>query len=149
MKKESEKEIKLGIKESDTIETKWQKLIRFFNRLVDIRKDTDKNGTIEDIKSNISIRGHKAWILIYSIIIASIGLNVSSTAVVIGAMLISPLMGPILGVGLSIGINDIDTLKKALLNLGIMVGLSLITSFLFFLIPIFRDATPELLARTS
>jgi len=68
------------------------------------------------------MKGHTAWILVFSILIASIGLNVSSTAVVIGAMLISPLMGPILGIGFSIGINDIDTLKSSLINLGVMVG---------------------------
>ncbi|HIE44820.1 MAG TPA: DUF389 domain-containing protein, partial [Flavobacteriaceae bacterium] len=69
--------------------------------------------------------------------------------VVIGAMLISPLMGPILGVGLSIGINDIDTLKKSMANLGIMLAISLLVSFLFFSIPLFQKATPELLARTE
>ena len=85
----------------------------------------------------------------FSILIASIDLNISSPAVVIGAMLISPLMGPILGVGLSIGINDIDTLKRSLINLGVIIGLSLATSFIFFLIPLFREPTPEILARTA
>ncbi len=127
----------------------WESIKQFLHELLDIRKDTDKKGTIEDIKGNISMKGHTAWVLVFSILIASIGLNVSSTAVVIGAMLISPLMGPILGVGLSIGINDIDTLKRSLINLGVMVGLSLATSFFFFLIPIFRNETPELLARTA
>lgn len=122
---------------------------QFLFELLDIRLDTDKKGTIEDIKGNISMKGHTAWVLVFSILIASIGLNVSSTAVVIGAMLISPLMGPILGIGLSIGINDIDTLKRSLINLGVMIGLSLLTSFTFFLIPLFRNETPELLARTA
>ncbi|MBI9042545.1 DUF389 domain-containing protein [Lutibacter sp.] len=121
----------------------------FLHDILDIRKDTNAKGTIEDIKGNISMKGHTAWVLVFSILIASIGLNVSSTAVVIGAMLISPLMGPILGVGLSIGINDLDTLKRSLINLGVMVSLSLATSFLFFLIPLFRNETPELLARTA
>jgi uncharacterized hydrophobic protein (TIGR00271 family) len=127
----------------------WVSIKKFLFELLDIRLDTDKKGTIEDIKANISMKGHTAWVLVFSILIASIGLNVSSTAVVIGAMLISPLMGPILGVGLSIGINDIDTLKRSLINLGVMVGLSLATSFTFFLIPLFRAETPELLARTA
>jgi uncharacterized hydrophobic protein (TIGR00271 family) len=122
---------------------------KFLYELLSIRHDTDKKGTIEDIKGNISMKGHTAWVLVFSILIASIGLNVSSTAVVIGAMLISPLMGPILGVGLSIGINDIDTLKRSLINLGVMVVLSLATSFSFFLIPLFRAETPEILARTA
>ena len=117
--------------------------------LFDIKKGTNKEGTIKDIEDGISIKGHTAWILIFSILIASIGLNVSSSAVVIGAMLIAPLMGPILGVGLSIAINDFDTLKKSLINLGAMVALSLVTSFLFFSIPLFQDLTPEILARTK
>ena len=129
--------------------TIWSSIKLFLYELLDIRHDTDKKGTIEDIKGNISMKGHTAWVLVFSILIASIGLNISSTAVVIGAMLISPLMGPILGVGLSIGINDIDTLKRSLINLGVMVGLSVGTSFLFFLIPIFRNETPEILARTA
>ncbi len=121
----------------------------FLNELLSIRETTDKDGTIQSIKDSISMKGHTAWILVFSIIIASIGLNVSSTAVVIGAMLISPLMGPILGVGLSIGINDIDTLKRSMVNLGVMLGLSLFTSFLFFSIPLFQEETKELLARTQ
>ncbi len=127
----------------------WASLNNFIKELLNIRIGTDKKGTIQDIKDNISMKGHNAWVLVFSILIASIGLNISSAAVVIGAMLISPLMGPILGVGLSIGINDIDTLKRSLINLGVMVGLSLTTSFLFFLIPIFRNETPEILARTA
>jgi len=121
----------------------------FLKELLSIRETTDKDGTIQSIKDSISMKGHTAWILVFSIIIASIGLNVSSTAVVIGAMLISPLMGPILGIGLSIGINDIDTLKRSMVNLGVMLGLSLITSFLFFSIPLFQEETKELLARTQ
>ncbi len=131
-----EQEPKLNIKE-------------YLTHLFDIKKGTSKAGTIQDIKDGISIKGHTAWILIFSILIASIGLNVSSTAVVIGAMLIAPLMGPILGVGLSVAINDVVTLKHALVNLGAMMAISLVTSFLFFSIPLFQEATPELLARTK
>jgi uncharacterized hydrophobic protein (TIGR00271 family) len=131
------------------LKTVWASIKHFVIELLDIRIDTDRKGTIEDIKGNISMKGHTAWVLVFSILIASIGLNVSSTAVVIGAMLISPLMGPILGVGLSIGINDIDTLKRSLINLGVMVGLSLITSTAFFIFPIFQNETPEILARTA
>jgi uncharacterized hydrophobic protein (TIGR00271 family) len=121
----------------------------YLKNLFDISRDTDRRGTLKDIKDGISIKGHNAWILIFSILIASVGLNVSSTAVVIGAMLISPLMGPILGLGMSIATNDVETLKRSLLNLGTMVAISLLTSFLFFSIPLFHDATPEILARTK
>ena len=120
----------------------------FFSELLNIKSGTDKEATAESVKKGISMKGQTAWILVFSILIASIGLNVSSAAVVIGAMLISPLMGPIIGVGFSIGINDVDTLKSSLINFGVMVGISIITSFLFFSIPIFQDATPEIIART-
>ncbi len=124
-------------------------LKNYLRELFDIKRGTSKAGTIQEIKDGISIKGPSSWILIFSILIASIGLNVSSSAVVIGAMLIAPLMGPLLGVGLSIAINDLETLKKSLINLGAMVGISLITSFIFFRVPLFQDETPELLARTK
>ena len=86
-------------------------LKQFIFELLDFRLDTDRDATVEAIKLDIPFKGATAWILICSIFVASIGLNANSTAVVIGAMLISALMGPILGVGLSIAINDIDTLS--------------------------------------
>ncbi len=119
----------------------------FLIELLDFREDTDREATISAIKADIPFKGATAWILICSIFVASVGLNADSTAVVIGAMLISPLMGPILGVGLSIAINDIDTLKKSLINLLTMLVLSLLTAFLFFyLFPLNQD-TSELLGR--
>ena len=121
----------------------------FLKETFNIIDDTDVNATIDDIKAGVPIKGQTAWVLIFSILIASAGLNTSSTAVVIGAMLISPLMGPIMGIGLSLGINDIFLLRKAVKNFGIMVGLSLITSFLYFSIPVFQNETPELIARTG
>jgi len=124
-------------------------LKQFLKELLDIRLGADKERTAQDVKDAISMKGHTAWILIFSIFIASIGLNTNSTAVVIGAMLISPLMGPILGIGLSIGTNDIDTLKRSLVNFGIMVFLSVLTSFIYFAITPFTEVSNELLARTS
>jgi len=121
----------------------------FLIELLDFRHDTDRDATIEAIKNDIPFKGATAWILICSIFVASVGLNANSTAVVIGAMLISPLMGPILGVGLSIAINDIDTLKKSLINLATMIVLSLLTAFLFFYLFPLRDETSELLGRVK
>lgn len=121
----------------------------FFSRTFDIREGIDKQLAIESIKSGIAFRGHAVWILIASIFIASVGLNVNSAAVVIGAMLISPLMGPILGLGLSIGTNDFETLIKSLKNLGIAVLASLITSTIYFAFTPFKEAQSELLARTQ
>ncbi len=102
----------------------YQSLKEYLPKLLSIKADTDKEATAKTIREGISIKGQTAWILVLSILIASIGLNVSSTAVVIGAMLISPLMGPILGIGFSIGINDVDTLKGSIINFGTMVVLS-------------------------
>lgn len=121
----------------------------FFRDLLDIRNETDQDATVESIKADINFRGHTSWILICSIFIASVGLNANSTAVVIGAMLISPLMGPILGIGLSLAINDVDTLKRSVKNFAVMVGLSILTAFLFFKFFPLRDASSELLARTA
>lgn len=121
----------------------------FLSDLLDFREDTDREATLQAIKSDIPMKGATAWILICSIFVASIGLNADSTAVVIGAMLISPLMGPILGVGLSIAINDIDTLKRSLINLAIMIVLSLITAFLFFRFFPLSEDTSELLGRVQ
>lgn len=121
----------------------------FMQELLDFREDTDRDATIEAIKADIPFKGATAWILICSIFVASIGLNANSTAVVIGAMLISPLMGPILGVGLSIAINDIDTLKRSLINLAIMIVLSLLTAFLFFRFFPLSEDTSELLGRVQ
>ncbi|MBC9798301.1 TIGR00341 family protein [Sinomicrobium weinanense] len=121
----------------------------FFGELLDIRSNTDQETTIEHIKADIPFKGHNSWILICSIFIASVGLNANSTAVVIGAMLISPLMGPILGMGMSIAINDVDTLRRSIKNFLVMVGLSIITAFLFFKLFPLRDESSELLARTA
>jgi len=126
----------------------WESLKKFFNELFNIHADTDRDSTIEAVKKDISFKGHTSWILIFSIFVASIGLNVSSTAVVIGAMLISPLMGPIVGIGLSVAINDVDTLKRSLINLGVMVFLSVLTAFLYFSVSPLTEETPELVART-
>jgi len=123
-------------------------LKQFLFGLLDFRLDTDRDATIEAIKLDIPFKGATAWILICSIFVASVGLNANSTAVVIGAMLISPLMGPILGVGLSVAINDIDTLRKSLINFGVMIVLSIITAFLFFWIFPLSEETSELLGRT-
>lgn len=126
----------------------WDNTKEFLHSLLDIRGDSDRNETIESVRKDISFQGHNAWILVFSIFVASIGLNVSSTAVVIGAMLISPLMGPIVGVGLGVAINDDRMLRRSMINLGVMVGLSLITATLYFALTPISQFTPELQART-
>ena len=124
-------------------------ILIFIQSVFRFNNDIDKNATINSIKNDISMRGTTAWILICSILIASVGLNTDSTAVVIGAMLISPLLGPILGLGLSISTNDIDTLKNSLINILVMVLLSITTAYVFFALIQISDETSELLSRTS
>ena len=126
----------------------FQSLYIFFKETLDFRKNTDKESTINSIKEDISIKGATAWILICSIFVASVGLNANSIPVVIGAMLISPLMGPILGFGMSIAINDLETLKRSLINFIVMVILSVITAYLFFAFFPLREESSELLSRT-
>lgn len=111
--------------------------------------EDDKNAVLETVKSNISFRGANLWILSCAIVVASIGLNVNSTAVIIGAMLISPLMSPIIGAGFALGIFDFGLLKKSLKNLFIATIVSLIVSTIYFYLSPFKETQSELLARTS
>lgn len=119
-------------------------IIKTFN----IKEGADKEATKEGILRDIEFRGINAWILIASIIIASIGLNTNAVALIIGAMLISPLMGPILGIGYAVATYDLATLIKSLKNLGIAVAISLITSTIYFLLSPISEIQSELLART-
>lgn len=109
----------------------------------------DERLIIEAIRRDVTFKGTSLWTLIFAILIASIGLNVNSTAVVIGAMLISPLMGPIMGIGLGIGILDFELTKKGIKNIFIAAIISIITSSLYFTITPLQEANSELLARTT
>lgn len=111
--------------------------------------EEDKNVVMEDVKANISFRGANIWILACAILIASIGLNVNSTAVIIGAMLISPLMGPIVGAGFALGIFDFTLLRRSLKNLFNATSVSLVVATVYFYISPFKETQSELLARTS
>lgn len=124
-------------------------IIVFLKSILSFYEDVDKNATVNSIKADISMKGTTAWILICSILIASVGLNANSTPVVIGAMLISPLLGPILGLGFSIATNDVETLKNSFINFLVMVFLSVITAYIFFAIIPINDESSELLSRSS
>ena len=137
-----EKELKFNFS------TFLKSLILYFKNLVDIRNEVDYEGSVDAIKKDIVFKGVNVWVLGASIVIASIGLNVNSTAVVIGAMLISPLMGPIVGLGLSIGINDFKMLIQSLKNLGTAVLISIVISTIYFSITPFGEVQSELIART-
>ncbi len=124
--------------------------IQQFKSIVNFSDSIDIQSAKNQITSNIEFRGSNVWILIFATVIASVGLNVNSIPVVIGAMLISPLMGPIMGIGLALGINDTDLLRKSFKNLLIMTIISVITSTAYFLItPLSMDEPTELLARTN
>lgn len=109
----------------------------------------DEQEIVRQITSGVSFKGAQLWVLIFAIFIASLGLNVNSTAVIIGAMLISPLMGPIIGMGLAMGINDIELLRRAAKNFGVATLISVLTAMVYFLITPLGEAQSELLARTS
>ena len=118
----------------------------YFNILPDKENEQE---IIAQISSGVSFKGANLWVLIFAIFIASLGLNVNSTAVIIGAMLISPLMGPIIGMGLAVGINDHELLRRSLNNYGVATLISVLSAMVYFLISPLSEAQSELLARTS
>lgn len=116
----------------------------------DLEKDkANEKDVVESIYRGVEFRGTNLWVLIFAIIVASVGLNVNSTAVIIGAMLISPLMGPIMGIGFGVAINDFELIKKAFKNLSVAVLFSVMTSSFYFFISPVGEAQSELLARTT
>ena len=127
-------------------QTLWQIIKSYFNVLPD--KDGEKY-VIKQITNGINFQGSNLWILIFAVFIASLGLNVNSTAVIIGAMLISPLMGPIIGMGLALGIADLDLFKQSIKNYLVSTFISVITATIYFTLSPITDAQSELLARTS
>lgn len=125
-------------------------ILRYLKNLVYMGDQLDRGAAVANIHKNVPFRGPNVFILAFAIIIASVGLNLNSTAVIIGAMLISPLMGPILGFGLGLGTNDTTLIKDALKNFAIMVTISILASTLYFLIsPLQLTTQSELLARTN
>ncbi len=128
----------------------WMSAWRWLRRLLDFREDKAGDvATIESLKGDVEFRGTKLWILICAILVASIGLNVNSTAVIIGAMLISPLMGPIIGFGLGFGIADLDLVRKSLRNLALTTLFSILTATIYFLLTPLDQPGSELLGRTE
>ena len=121
-------------------------LKKYFNAMPDKENEEE---TIRSISAGVSFHGATLWVLVFAIFIASLGLNVNSTAVIIGAMLISPLMGPIIGMGLAVGINDFDLLKRSAKNYIVATVISVITATVYFLLTPLDEAQSELLARTS
>lgn len=120
----------------------------FLGRFTELSTTTDVPSTVKKIGEGVSLKGFNIWILICATILASIGLDTNSVAVIIGAMLISPLMSPILGIGLSLGMHDRELFIRSLKNLAIATGISLISSALYFLFTPFGNVTEELLSRT-
>ena len=128
----------------------WTLVRRLFKQYIYLGDDIDTESAAQRIKGGIWFRGPNVWILAFAIVLASVGLNVNSTAVIIGAMLVSPLMGPIIGIGLGFGTNDVDLLKAAGKNLVVMVIISLLASTVFFILSPLSLVNPtELEARTA
>lgn len=124
--------------------------LKQFAHLFNLVEDKADDELIDErIRDSIELKGTNLWVLMFAIMIASIGLNVNSTAVVIGAMLISPLMGPIMGIGYGVGIYDSDLIRKSFRNLGLATGISLAVSFTYFYLSPLSIAQSELLSRTT
>ncbi len=136
LKQESQKE--------STVETQ-----SWFSRLIDLEKGVDRPGTVSTIKNNKRMEGANAWLLMCSIMIASLGLDLDSPAVLIGAMLISPLMSPILGIGLAVAINDREALFLSLRHFGLSIAIALITSTLYFYITPLGGINEQIVSRTK
>lgn len=117
--------------------------------LIRLDAQLDRPGMVLAIRNGIEFHGANVWSLILAILVASIGLNLNSPAVIIGAMLISPLMGPISGAGLALATYDLTLLRKALANLALMTLISIIVSMLYFWVSPLNQKTTEILARTT
>jgi uncharacterized hydrophobic protein (TIGR00271 family) len=144
-KEEDPTKIKINPDIGENIKGIWS----FLKETISFKEGADIESTIRNIRDGIDFKGPNVWVLICSIVVASVGLNTNSTAVIIGAMLISPLMGPIRGIGLGVGTNDIALIIDSLKNFGIAVGISLLTAWIYFLISPISELTPELEARTG
>lgn len=134
----------------DSNKSNWNRFVESLRDRFNLDEDKASEEEVRaNIRKGVEFRGTNLWVLIFAIFIASIGLNVNSTAVIIGAMLISPLMGPIMGVGLALGVNNFDVMKRSLRSLGLAALVGLITSTLYFWISPLSTAQSELLARTT
>ena len=132
-----------------SLKNAWTYTVTYVKDVLDLERGVDKMGTIDEIRTKKSMGGANAWMLMCSIVIASIGLSQNSQAVIIGAMLISPLMAPILGIGLSVGINDMATLRVSLLHFLTAMIIAVLTSTIYFSIFQIPEITPEIQSRTS
>lgn len=128
----------------------WDNVVKYVQHLFDLTEDKDDSKeVVAAIERSVEFRGTNLWILIFAILVCSLGLNINSTAVIIGAMLISPLLGPIMGLGLGVATYDFELVKRAFKNFGTAVGISIIASSFYFFISPLSEAQSELLARTT
>lgn len=127
--------------------TMW--IEKLFNSFRVFEEKEDHQNVIESVFRDIPFTGTKLWILIFAILLASLGLNVNSTAVIIGAILISPLMGPIIGMGLGVGIHNFGMLRSSIFNFLFAIAVSLVASTAYFLVSPIKEGHSEILARTS
>ena len=134
----------------ESVNDTFRKVVILLRKYFNIRTDREsEKDIVKEITKGINFRGANLWILIFAIFLASLGLNVNSTAVIIGAMLISPLMGPIVGMGLAVGIRDFYLLRRSFRNYLTATIISVITATVYFFVSPLSEAQSELLARTS
>lgn len=120
---------------------------RYFKTVLNLKTDQEAEQiTYDEIKSGVIFKGTNFWIMAFAIFIACIGLNINSKAAVIGAMIISPLMGPIFGIGFSLGTSNTNLLKLSLRNVFRIVIISILCSTLYYFLSPYHIATEELLS---
>lgn len=122
---------------------------RYFSKVINLSDGVDKRAVIEEISVRKAMSGANSWMLMCSIVIASIGLDIDSPVIIIGAMLISPLMSPILGIGLGVSINDRHMLKDSIVQFGIATAIAIVTSTIYFWISPFGELTEQIRLRTE
>lgn len=136
--------------QSHSIRALFRQLRSILSHQFSVRDDQAEYEIIDtNIRDMVEVRGTNLWVLMFAIVIASIGLNVNSAAVIIGAMLISPLMGPIMGIGYGIGINDFELIKKSVRSISLAVFISISSAAIYFMLTPLSEARSELLARTT
>ena len=116
-------------------------LKRYIGRIFRITKEESEEETKQEILSEVNFKGATLWLLVFTMILTCVGLNMNSIYAIIGAMLMSPLMAPVIGLGFAIATNDWPMVKRCARNWLVGFGISLLASTLYFSITPFNEPT--------
>ncbi len=138
------------VKHREELERERETLSAVLKKMFSITEDAASNEEIRDrILSGGKITGTNMVVMICAILIASVGLNTNSVAVIIGAMLISPLMGSILAISYGTASNDAYLMKRHAVGFAVQILMSVATATVYFLLSPVKEPTEQLLARTN